>query len=254
MPKCTIEVDEREDSVVLASEIETETKRFSIRVEQHWDLPNTKTIDLHIKNLDTNNEQEYTDLDDDECCRQIRYTCDPSGDDRRLFNGLLAHLQIMISRTGQIFGDPEFLEAMPAELRDDYQAAYSVLDINPNSSATQSRRCLETMIRHRFGLKAKRKSLCKLIEAVKRKVEKVEPDVLIRLMHDIRKLGGKGAHEKKGTDGSVNVSRGAATASIIAIEYLILKLYPDVADQLSLNGPMVWCCGSCSQPPEWPTD
>lgn len=113
----------------------------------------------------------------------------------------------------------QFPEFIPASLRQDYEEAYSILDLSPKASATLSRRCLQGMIRDFHGIKGN--SLYHEIS----QLEEIIPASQYKVLHSLRKLGNIGAHFEKDVNLIVKIEANEAEKLIKLIEFLFEKWY-----------------------------
>lgn len=125
----------------------------------------------------------------------------------------------------------QFPEYIPKAIRDDYEEAYSVLNLSPKASATLSRRCLQGMIRDFWGI-------CKprLIDEINELQSKVTPSQW-KAIDSVRSIGNIGAHMEKQVDLIIDVEPDEAEKLLKLIELLIDKWYISRYDeeQLLLN-------------------
>lgn len=108
---------------------------------------------------------------------------------------------------------PHFI---PSVIIEDYQEAYSILNLSPKASATLSRRCLQSIIRG-FWKITNEKNLYDEIESVK---DFVSPEVA-KAMHSMRQLGNIGAHSEKDINKIIDVEPHEAEILIKFIEFMI---------------------------------
>ncbi|MCC9941930.1 DUF4145 domain-containing protein, partial [Streptococcus agalactiae] len=106
----------------------------------------------------------------------------------------------------------QFPKYIPEQVRNDYEEAYSILNLSPKASATLSRRCLQGMIRDFW--KVTGPSLYDELEKIK---DKVEPST-VPVLTALRKLGNIGAHPEKDVNLIVEVTSNEALQLIQFIE------------------------------------
>lgn len=112
-----------------------------------------------------------------------------------------------------------FPDYIPAQIRKDYEEAYSIVDLSPNASATLARRCLQGMIRDFWGIV--RGTLYDEISAIKDKVTKPQWAAIDAL----RKIGNIGAHMEKDTSLILDIESNEAKRLLSLIELLMEKWY-----------------------------
>ena len=112
-----------------------------------------------------------------------------------------------------------FPDYVPKAIIDDYIEAAQIRTLSPKASATLSRRCLQGMIRHFWGVKSGR--LVDEITAIK---EKVSHDTWAAI-DAVRSIGNIGAHMEKDIDLIVDVEPEEAELLIQLIETLINDWY-----------------------------
>lgn len=113
----------------------------------------------------------------------------------------------------------QFPKYIPEQVRNDYEEAFSILNLSPKASATLSRRCLQGMIRDFW--KVTGSSLHDELEKIK---DKVEPST-VPVLTALRKLGNIGAHPEKDVNLIVDVTPSEALQLIQFIELLINDWY-----------------------------
>ncbi len=125
----------------------------------------------------------------------------------------------------------QFPEYIPKAIREDYEEAYSILNLSPKASATLARRCLQGMIRDFWGI-------CKprLIDEINELQSKVTPSQW-KAIDSVRSIGNIGAHMEKQVDLIIDVEPSEAEKLLKLIELLIDKWYISRYDeeQLLLN-------------------
>lgn len=101
---------------------------------------------------------------------------------------------------------------IPEPIFNDYDEACKIAQLSPRASATLSRRCLQHMIRQKFGVTPD--SLENEIKAIK---DLNEPEI-VDALHAIRQLGNLGAHPEKDVNIVVDISQEEAREIIHVIE------------------------------------
>jgi hypothetical protein len=117
---------------------------------------------------------------------------------------------------------------VPAPMLQDYNEAWSIIDLSPKSAATLARRCLQAMIRDFCNIT--RKNLHQEIEALEKALK---DDALpkgvdvetVRAMKALRDVGNIGAHMSEMDGLIVNVDPGEAEALLKLIEMLFNDWY-----------------------------
>ncbi len=112
-----------------------------------------------------------------------------------------------------------FPEYVPQFIRDDYEEAYSILQLSPKASATLSRRCIQGMIRDYW--KISKSTLYQEIDALK---DKIDP-LLWKTIDSVRKIGNIGAHMEKDVNSIIDIDSDEAEKLIKLIEILIKEWY-----------------------------
>jgi hypothetical protein len=116
-------------------------------------------------------------------------------------------------------GKPEFRVAeVPEAVFQDYDEACKIVQISPRASATLARRCIQNMIRIRFGINGT--SLENEIKALQRIKEPVRQEI-IDALHHARNLGNIGAHPSKEVKIVIDISEEEAGQIISAIEVVL---------------------------------
>lgn len=140
-----------------------------------------------------------------------------------LQNSSFLNRMLYPGRTGKPF--PEYV---PDAMLEDYQEAWSIIDLSPKSSATLARRCLQAMIRDFCGVK--RRTLFDEIDALRKLAEEdnlprgVDPDT-IGAMLALKDVGNIGAHMSE-VDGLIlDVEPGEAEKLLALIEMLFADWY-----------------------------
>ncbi|EKN4012740.1 TPA: DUF4145 domain-containing protein [Yersinia enterocolitica] len=128
--------------------------------------------------------------------------------------GVMDSWNILPSASVKVFPD-----YVPKAIIDNYVEAAKIRTLSPKASATLSRRCLQGMIRHFWGVKSGR--LVDEITAIK---EKVSHDTW-EAIDAVRSIGNIGAHMEKDIDLIVDVEPEEAELLIQLIETLINDWY-----------------------------
>lgn len=113
----------------------------------------------------------------------------------------------------------KFPDYIPMQLIEDYEEAYSILELSPKASATLSRRCLQGIIRNFHDVKPG--TLNNEINQLKDIIPKSQYEVL----HSLRKLGNIGAHLEEDVSLIIEIKADEAEKLIKLIEYLFEKWY-----------------------------
>jgi hypothetical protein len=112
-----------------------------------------------------------------------------------------------------------FPDYIPQALRQDYEEAYSILDLSAKASATLSRRCLQGIIRDFWGVKKGR-----LVDEINAIEDKVDP-LTWKSIDAIRKVGNIGAHMEKDINLIIDVEPKEAKLLVQLIEMLFEEWY-----------------------------
>lgn len=130
----------------------------------------------------------------------------------------------------------QFPDYVPVAIRNDYEEAYSILDLSPKASATLSRRCIQGMIRDYWGIT--KGTLGQEIDALKNQID----PFLWQTIDAVRKIGNIGAHMEKDINTIVDIDPGEAEKLVRLIEILIKEWYINsherqklFADIISIN-------------------
>lgn len=106
------------------------------------------------------------------------------------------------------------------QIVEDYNEAYRIRNLSPKSSATLSRRCLQSMVRNFWGANDK-KTLKEEIEAIQGKVDKATWEAI----DSVRSVGNIDAHMEKDVDLIVSVEPEEAQLLLELIETLFAEWY-----------------------------
>lgn len=113
----------------------------------------------------------------------------------------------------------QFPEYVPYTIREDYEEAYSILNLSPKASATLARRCLQGIIRDFWGIKKSR-----LVDEINELQDKVTP-AQWKAIDALRSIGNIGAHMEKDVNTIIDVEPDEAKRLLNLIELLIDKWY-----------------------------
>jgi len=113
----------------------------------------------------------------------------------------------------------QFPEYVPTAIREDYEEAYSILNLSPKASATLSRRCLQGMIRNFWGIT--RNDLYQEITAIQNKVTPSQ----WKAIDSVRSIGNIGAHMRKDVNEIIGIDDNEAEQLLKLIELLVDKWY-----------------------------
>lgn len=113
----------------------------------------------------------------------------------------------------------QFPDYVPTAILADYREACLILELSPKASATLSRRCLQGMIRHVWGVRPGR--LVDEIQAIRKDVDNASWQAI----DAVRQLGNVGAHMEKDIDVIVDVDPGEAELLVQLVETLIVEWY-----------------------------
>ncbi len=112
-----------------------------------------------------------------------------------------------------------FPSYIPKQILDDYQEACLINDLSPKASATLSRRALQGIIRHYWGIKKSR--LQDAINELKGKVDQSTWEAI----DAVRSIGNIGAHMEKDINLIIDVEPNEAELLIGLIEILLKDWY-----------------------------
>lgn len=110
---------------------------------------------------------------------------------------------------------------IPEQLRQDYEEAYSILDLSPKASATLSRRCLQGIIRNFHDVKP-----ANLYNEIKQLEGKI-PASQYNVLHSLRQIGNIGAHLEDDVNLIVDINKDEAEKLIKLLEHLFKVWYID---------------------------
>lgn len=113
----------------------------------------------------------------------------------------------------------QFPDYVPIAIRSDYQEARQIVELSPKASATLSRRCIQGMIRDRWGVSKSR--LADEIDALPDEV----PYAHKQALHALRKIGNIGAHMEKDVNLILDVTQEDAEKLCAVVEFLIKEWY-----------------------------
>lgn len=122
----------------------------------------------------------------------------------------------------------QFPDYVPIQIRKDYEEACAIVALSPKSSATLSRRCLQSMIRDFWGIS--KKTLYAEIEAL----EAVIPPTQKKVLHSLRGIGNIGAHPEADINTIIDIEPDDASKLIKVIEFFMNKWYVERHEQEKL--------------------
>jgi hypothetical protein len=137
-------------------------------------------------------------------------------EDNRYFGASYKEWQLVPPQKHQVRGWPE---SVPKVVRDDFTEACLIVDLSPKAAAALARRCLQGMIRDRYGISMKQ--LFKEIQALKGKVD----EVTWQAIDALREIGNIGAHPEQIPDVIIEIGREDAKQLLQFIERLIEEWY-----------------------------
>ena len=127
----------------------------------------------------------------------------------------------------------QFPDYIPKAIRQDYEEAYSIVNLSPKASATLSRRCLQGMIRDFWKIKPS--TLFKEIGELEHKI----PVMQWKVLDGIRKVGNIGAHMEKDINVIVDIDPGEAEKLLKVIEKLMNDWYVERHETELLYGDII---------------
>lgn len=127
----------------------------------------------------------------------------------------------------------QFPDYIPKAIRQDYEEAYSIVNLSPKASATLSRRCLQGMIRDFWEIKPS--TLFKEIDQLEHKI----PVMQWKVLDGIRKVGNIGAHMEKDINVIVDIDPGEAEKLLKVIEKLMNDWYVERHETELLYGDII---------------
>ena len=133
-----------------------------------------------------------------------------------LGKGFKKPFRVLVNPTSSAKNFPEYI---PKAIRDDYEEAYSIVNLSPKASATLSRRCLQGMIRDFWNIHKKR-----LIDEIN-ELQSLIPATQWNAINALRKVGNIGAHMEQDVNTIVDVDSDEAEKLLKLIELLIDKWY-----------------------------
>lgn len=98
----------------------------------------------------------------------------------------------------------QFPDYIPEPIRQDYEEAYSIVNLSPKASATLARRCLQGMIRDFYGITKSR-----LVDEINA-LQSLVPASQWKAIDALRSIGNIGAHMEKDINTIVDVDSGEA--------------------------------------------
>lgn len=147
------------------------------------------------------------------------YFCPKCGKTTILFEGLDGDIKNYSTTILPKSLAKQFPDYIPKQIREDYEEAYSIVNLSPKASATLSRRCLQGMIHDFWDVHGK--NLNAEITALKDKLSSSEWSVL----DSIRQLGNIGAHMEHDINLIVDIDPQEAEKLLAVIEHFIEKWY-----------------------------
>lgn len=198
----------------------------------NWNCPHCKTkttinkddIDssesmLYIKNKDGTKSAETTWIvcPNEECKKLSLYInlyeySSESGSWER--GALLKQWTLLPDTKANVY--PDYI---PTGILQDYEEAYSILELSPKASATLSRRCLQGIIRDYWDVKKGR-----LVDEINAIEDKIDP-LTWKSIDAVRKVGNIGAHMEKDINLIIEVEPKEAQLLIELIEILFEEWY-----------------------------
>lgn len=127
----------------------------------------------------------------------------------------------------------QFPDYIPNYIIEDYQEAYSILNLSPKASATLCRRCLQEMIEDFWKIKGE--NLYQQIEKLKSKT----PIEQWKAISGIRSIGNIGAHMKKDSNMIIDIDNDEANKLIKLIELLLKQWYVNRHDEQELYNDII---------------
>ena len=151
-------------------------------------------------------------------CKKVSIIVDGKSDN-------LKHIHVSIYPNSLAKQFPDYI---PKAIRDDYEEAYSIVNLSPKASATLSRRCLQGMIRDFWNIK--QNNLSKAINELQSKVSASQ----WKAIDAVRSIGNIGAHMEKDINTIIEVDSNEAEQLLKLIELLIDKWYISRHDEEQL--------------------
>lgn len=142
-------------------------------------------------------------------CKKVSISVDGSSDN---FKNI--HIPIYPNSLAKQF--PTYI---PEVIRQDYEEAYSIVNLSPKASATLSRRCLQGMIRDFYGITKSR-----LIDEINA-LQSIISSSQWKAIDALRSIGNIGAHMEKDINTIIDVDPDEAEKLLKLIELLIDKWY-----------------------------
>ncbi len=123
----------------------------------------------------------------------------------------------------------QFPSYVPEAIRRDYEEACAIVTLSPKSSATLSRRCLQSMIRDFWGVTGKKR----LVDEINELQNKV-PAKQWEILNCLRRIGNIGAHPEADINLIIDINPDDAQKLISIIELLIRQWYIERHEQEQL--------------------
>jgi len=122
----------------------------------------------------------------------------------------------------------QFPDYIPQSIREDYEEAYSIINLSPKASATLARRCLQGMIRDFFGIVKPR-----LVDEITA-LQSLVPPTQWKAIDSLRSVGNIGAHMESDVNVIIDVDPDEAQKLLKLIELLVDKWYISRHDEEQL--------------------
>lgn len=159
------------------------------------------------------------DIPPENCIRTNFYKCPNCGKISITLNGVNNDFSGIFINVYPNSLAKQFPDYIPKSIREDYEEAYSILNLSPKSSAALARRCLQGMIRDFHGIVKKR-----LIDEINA-LQDVIPASQWKAIDAIRSIGNIGAHMEKDVNIIIDVEPDEAEKLLKLIELLLDKWY-----------------------------
>ena len=165
---------------------------------------------------------------DPETIKVVFYSCPRCGEISTQLEGIGKNYKGKIYKIRPISSAVQFPDYIPLKIRQDYEEACAIVDLSPKSSATLSRRCLQSMIRDFWGINKNR-----LVDAINELHDKVPPTQW-KIIDALRSLGNIGAHPDADINTIIEIEPSDAQKLIDVIELLINQWYVERQKQEEL--------------------
>lgn len=110
-------------------------------------------------------------------------------------------------------------DSVPQAVRADYTEACLIIKLSPKAAAALARRCLQGMIRDRYGI-----SMDKLVQEIRALKGKVD-EVTWKAIDALREIGNVGAHPERDPEIIIDINDGDAARLLQFVERLINEWY-----------------------------